>query len=171
MTTSNRAIAEHLLSCCHAIYEVLGESAPTLSSDAYVIRAYEMSRAFGEIALETRGYLDGATPLPFDVLTAVLRASVNGDDSGAMVMFAMSMAVGPRLLVTLLDARAALSADEQLLALLNRSSEVCVREIQLIGVAAKDQEPIEDPSWQAAARDLLLMLDSSGNAESLGISR
>jgi hypothetical protein len=83
VTASDRAIAEHLLSCSTALYEVLGESAPTFSNDAYVIRGYEMSRAFGTLALETRDYLGDASPVPFDVLTAVLRASVHGDETRA----------------------------------------------------------------------------------------
>jgi hypothetical protein len=171
VTPSNRTIAEHLFSCCHALYEVLGESATTFSNDAYVIRAYEMARAFGFLALECRGYLGDVSPAPFEVLTAVLCASVNGDESGAMAMFATSMAVGPRLLVTLVDARAAMDEDVELLALLNHASQVSVQEIRMIGDVAKDQAPVEDPRWQAAARDLLWTLDSSGNAESLGIGR
>jgi hypothetical protein len=171
VTATDRAIAEHLLSCSTALYEVLGESAPTFSNDAYVIRAYEMSRAFGALALETREYLGDASPVTFDVLIAVLRASVNGDESGALAMFAVAMAVGPRLLVSLVDARAALVENEELRTLLNHASQVCVREIRLIGDVAKDQAPIEDPAWQVAAHDLLWTFDSSGCAESLGISR
>jgi hypothetical protein len=35
---------------------------------------------------------------------------------------------------------------------------------------ASNQPPIEDPSWQAAARDLPTTLESAGNAESFGLT-
>ena len=169
--TSNVAIAEHFFSCSNALYEVLGESAPTFDIDAYVIRAHEMSRSFGVLALEFRGHLGDVEPPSFDILTAVLRASTTGDESGALTMFAISMVVGPRLLVSLVDARAGMTDDDGLLALLNQFSQLCVKEIRMIGDVAKDQSPVEDPAWQEAARDLLRTLDSSGHVESLGISR
>jgi hypothetical protein len=61
------------------------------------------------------------------MLDEVLRRAVAGDDSGAMVLYAMAMVVGPRLLVSLLDARAALSPDPGLTALFNDASMVCVK--------------------------------------------
>jgi hypothetical protein len=83
----------------------------------------------------------------------------------------MAMVVGPRLLVSLLDGRNALSDDAALTRLFNDASMICVREIRATGEVAKDQAPIDDPAWQALARDLSTALDESGNAESLGISR
>ncbi len=168
---SNRQMAEHLFSCFDAIYLALGEGAPTFSNDAYVIRAHEMSRAFGELGLEARTYLGATDAGPLPVLEGVLRHAVDSDNSGAMAMFAMAMVVGPRLLVSLLDARDAMDQDDALRALLDHGSEVCVAEIRKVGEVAKDQPPLEDPSWQLAARDLASTLDSAGNAESLGLSR
>jgi len=57
---SNEEMARHLLACYDTIYMVLGESAPTLSADAYVVRTYEMGRSFGALALEMR-----STPWPW----------------------------------------------------------------------------------------------------------
>jgi hypothetical protein len=171
VTPTNREIAEHLLACYDTIYIVLGESAPALSNDAYVVRTYETARAYGALALELREHLGGPTTVAVPVLDEVLRRAVAGDDTGALVLYAMAMVVGPRLLVSLLDARTALSPDPELTTLINDASMLCVKEIRAIGEVAKDQAPIEDGEWQTMARDLSTTLDLAGNAESLGISR
>jgi hypothetical protein len=170
VTPTNREIGEHLLACYDTIYIVLGESAPTLTNDAYVVRAYETARVYGALALELRGYLGEPETAPFPVLEEVLRRAVAGDASGALVLYAMAMVVGPRLLVSLLDARAALSDDPALTELLNGASMVCVKEIRETGAVAKDQAPIDDEDWQTLARELSTSFDAVGNAESLGIS-
>ena len=171
MTPSNREIAEHLLACYDAIYIVLGESAPTLTNDAFVVRTYETSRAYGALALALRAHLGEPAIEPIPLLDEVLRRAVAGDDTGAMLLYAMAMVVGPRLLVSLLDARTALETDPALTALFNEASMVCVKEIRAIGEVAKDQAPIEDGEWQTLARGLSTTFDDAGNAESLGISR
>ena len=171
MTPTNREIAEHLLACYDTIYIVLGERAPTLSNDAYVVRTYETARAYGALALELREHLGDPVVVPVPVLDEVLRRAVAGDDTGALVLYAMAMVVGPRLLVSLLDARTALDGDPALTSLFNEASMVCVKEIRATGEVAKDQAPIDDLEWQTLARDLATTLDSAGNAESLGISR
>ena len=168
--TSDREIAGHLLACYDTIYIVLGESAPSFTNDAYVIRTYEMGRAFGELALELRDYLDDPRPEPVPLVDAVLRRAVASDATGAMVLYAMAMVVGPRLLVSLLDARNALSHDVVLAELFSEASMTCVREIRATGEVAKGQAPIEDEEWQRGARELSESLDVAGNAESLGIS-
>lgn len=168
---TNEEMARHLLACYDTIYMALGEGAPTLSNDAYVVRTYEMGRAFGSLALEMREFTATSDVTAIGVLDGVLRQALAQDDSGAMVLYAMAMVVGPRLLVTLLDARANMTDDETLLALFNHGSEVVVAEVLATGEAAKNQAPIDDPSWQAAALDLATTLDMAGNAESLGLSR
>jgi len=170
VTPTNREIAEHLLACYDTIYMVLGESAPTLSNDAYVVRTYETARAYGALALGLREHLDEPASSPIPVLEEVLRRAVAGDGSGALVLYAMAMVVGPRLLVSLLDARTALSPDPGLTALFNDASMVVVKEIRATGEVARDQAPIEDIEWQPLARDLSTTFDLAGNAESLGIS-
>ena len=171
MTPANRDIGGHLLACYDTIYIVLGESAPTLTNDAYVVRTYETARAYGALALELREHLGESEIERFGVLEDVLRRAVAGDATGALVLYAMAMVVGPRLLVSLLDARTALSGEQPLTDLLNGASMVCVREIRATGEVAKDQAPIDDVGWQALARGLSTTLDDAGNAESLGISR
>jgi hypothetical protein len=171
VTPTNREIAEHLLACYDAIYIVLGESAPTLTNDAYVVRTYESARAHGTLALELREHLGETEVAPPAVLEDVLRRAVAGDGTGALVLYAMAMVVGPRLLVSLLDASTALSGDPALTQLFNEASMVCVKEIRATGEVAKDQAPIDDGEWQALARELSTTFDEAGNAESLGISR
>jgi hypothetical protein len=171
VTPTNREIADHILACYDTIYMALGERAPTFTNDAYVVRSYETARAYGALALELREHLGESTAAPIPVLDDVLRAAADGDDSGALVLYAMAMVVGPRLLVSLLDARTALSDDQKLTELFSAASMVCVREIRATGEVAKDEEPIEDPGWLALARGLSETLDNAGNAESLGLSR
>ncbi len=167
---SDREIAQHLLDCFDSIYRALGESAPTLTTDAYVVRVHEMSRAFGEVALELRGELDDVSPRPFPLLTAVLDHAVANDETGAMLLFALAMVVGPRLLVSVYDAGRAVE-DETLNAALDRAAQVLVAQIVATGDSARNQAPIEDSSWQLAARDLTETLEAAGYGESLGISR
>jgi len=164
-------MAEHLLSCFEAIYLVLGEGAPRMLDDAYVIRSYEMARAYGELALDTRTYLGDVEVTPLALLEGVLRFALDLDASGAMAMFAMAMAVGPRLLVSLLDVRDAMGEDPRLRALLERASQVGVAQIRAVGDAVSTRPPIEDLAWQTAARDLVATLESAGSAESFGVSR
>ena len=171
MTVTNREIAAHLLACYDTIYIVLGESAPSFSNDAYVVRSYEMARAYGELALELREHLGGSDVVPIAVLEGVLRDAVAGDGTGALLLYAMAMVVGPRLLVSLLDARNSLSNDPDLTELFSDASMACVKEIRATGEVAKDQEPIEDLRWLALARGLAETLENAGNAESLGLSR
>jgi hypothetical protein len=170
VTPTNREIAEHLLACYDTIYIVLGESAPTFSNDAYVVRTYETGRAYGALALALREHLDEPESARLAVLEDVLRRAVAGDNSGALVLYAMAMVVGPRLLVSLLDARNALSGDAALTQLFDDASMVCVKEIRATGEVAKDQAPVEDEAWLELARELSETFDVAGNAESLGIS-
>lgn len=164
-------VAQHLFSCFNLVYEVVGESAPGFSNDAYVVRAHDMGRSFGELALALRPYVADVEVAPPASLDDVLRRAADVDVSGAMTLYAMAMVVGPRLLVSLLDARAALSNDGALCEQLSRASQVVVAEILATGKAAKHQDPIEDPRWQEVARALSSTLEDAGNAESMGISR
>jgi hypothetical protein len=161
----------HLYSCFDTMYAAYGEAAPTLTNDAFVIRAYETGRAFGGVAMDFRDYLDDAPSETFAPLDEALRLAREDDDSGAMLLFALATVVGPRVLVSLRDARDQVDFDEAALAVLTRASMVLVHEILKVGEATKDQAPIDDPRWQAGAQELSRRLDASGNAESFGISR
>jgi hypothetical protein len=66
------------------------------------------------------------------------------------------------------DAREVLGED--LRVILDASAQVIVREIRRIGDVASTQAPIEDESWQLAARDLTETLESAGAGESFVFS-
>ncbi len=168
---SSREVVAHLFACFDAIYEVLGLSAPTLTNDAYVVRTYETARAMGEVALELRAYLGDVDAEPLEIVREVLLEAVAGDVEGAMVLFCFTVVVGPRLLVSLRDAREEGALDEAALALVNVASQVLIAEMFAVGEASIDAEPIEDEAWQERARALSDLLDRAGNAESLGLSR
>lgn len=168
---SNDEIVGHLASCFDAVYRVLGVSAPRMANDSCVVRSHEMSRAFGEVALAMRSSLADPPPEPLPIIEAVLEHAFSSDETGAMTLYAMAMVVGPRLLVSLRDAHEAVGPDERVRDLVDHGADVAVREMLAVGEVARSQPPIEDPSWQDAARDLANTLDSAGNAESFGLSR
>ncbi|HEV3187903.1 MAG TPA: hypothetical protein VGZ04_07630 [Acidimicrobiales bacterium] len=161
----------YLYSCFDTMYVAYGEAAPTLTNDAYVIRAYEAGRAFGEVALAFRDYLDESPGEPVAPLEEALRFARVNDDTGTMMLYALALVVGPRVLVSLRDARDQVDFDDAALAVLNRGSMALVEEILKVGEVSKDQAPIDDPRWQEDAQALGRGLDESGNAESFGISR
>jgi hypothetical protein len=169
--SSPRNIMQHLFSCFDTMYATLGESAPMLRNDAYVVRTYEMGRAFGEVALVFRVYLGDVANERVLSLEEVLLRAVASDESGAMVLYAVATLVGPRALVSLRDARDAGGLDASALEVLDSASQVLVREILKVGEVAKAQAPVEDEHWQEIARSLSDHLDEAGNAESFGISR
>ncbi|HVA53357.1 MAG TPA: hypothetical protein VNF05_07565 [Acidimicrobiales bacterium] len=167
----SRNTMEHLFACFDTMYAAYGEAAPTFTNDAYVVRAYESGRAFGGVALAFREYLGDAPNETVTSLEEALRHARDDDDTGAMMLFALAMVVGPRVLVSLRDARALVELDDAAAALVNLASRVLVREILEVGEVSKDQAPIEDQRWQEEAHELSRRLDASGNAESFGISR
>ncbi|HEV3267082.1 MAG TPA: hypothetical protein VGZ68_01630 [Acidimicrobiales bacterium] len=161
----------HLYSCFDTMYAAYGGAAPTFSNDAYVVRAYEAGRAFGGVALAFREYLQEAPGEPLAPLYEALDLARSNDDSGAMMLYALAMVVGPRVLVSLRDARDQVEFDDAALAILTQASMVLVQEILKVGEASKNQAPIEDSRWQEDAQELGRRLDAGGNAESFGISR
>jgi len=168
---SDQEIVAYLASCFDAVYRALGESAPHMTNDAYVVRTHEMSRAFGEVALAMRATLDDEAAKPLTIIEAVLRHALVHDETGAMTLYGVAMVVGPRLLVSLRDAHELVKDNPYVTGLLEHAADVAVREIRSVGEVAKNQPPIEDSSWIDAARDLSTTLEAAGFAESFGISR
>ena len=167
----SRATLEHLFSCFDTTYQVLGASAPNLTNDAFVVRTYEAARAMGDVALSFRTILVDAPSTPVDALHDVLMESVVDDLSGAMLLFCLAMVVGPRLMVSLRDAREFDEFDAEVLSALNDASAVVLAEIVAVGAVAKTQGTIEDELWQEQARGLARHLEEAGYADSFGISR
>lgn len=166
-----RSTMEHLFSCFDTMYQMLGEAAPTLTNDAYVVRIYETARAMGTVALAFREYLGDVPSETLAPLDGALRHAIDDDDSGAMVLVALAVVVGPRVLVSLRDAREQVELDSAALAVLKLASGVLVQEILAVGEVSKRQASTDDPRWLESAQELSNRLDASGNAESFGISR
>jgi hypothetical protein len=169
-----RATLERLYSCFDTTYQVLGASAPALTNDAYVVRTYEAARAMGDVALSFRAVLVDVPGEPIEALRDVLLESVADDLSGAMLLFCLAMVVGPRLMVSLRDAREFDEFDEfddVALRVLNEASAVVLAEILAVGAVAKSQGTIDDEHWQEQARGLARHLEEAGYADSFDVSR
>jgi hypothetical protein len=167
----SRETLEHLYSCFDTMYRVLGASAPSFSDDACVVRTYESARALGEVGLAFRERLGDVDPTPNGAIENVFVQAGGDDHTGALELYCLAMVVGPRVLVSLRDAREYVELDEDDRALLNRASQVLLREMHAVGEVAARRETIEDDAWQQRARDLADQLEITGNAESFGISR
>ena len=163
-----RDVAAHMQASCAAIYEVFGEAAPTLSNDDFVVRAHELSRAFGARALQFRAHSGDVAVEPLAIIESVLREAVVNDQTGAMALFALVSVVGPRLLVSTRDARAALEGDTELGDALDELANTLTKEIRRTAEVVRGL-PEGDEQWLEAARGLTIRLEASGNAESFGI--
>ncbi len=166
MNDATRACLAHLGSCFAALYRVLGESAPRFEDDASVVRAYEASRAFGELTLATRDAIDRPVE-PLDVLADVLGRAVADDPSGRLALYCLAVVVGPRLLVSLRDARGVV--EESAAALLDDASNLVVSEIVAIRDLAGAPGERDAATGPGAARALGEALDDAGYADSLGV--
>jgi hypothetical protein len=155
---------QHLAEIYDALYSSLGEGAPRASNDTFVVRLHEASRSFGTLALEVRAGEDVATD---SVVSALMGNSLAEDPTGALTLYALAMAIGPRLLVTLRD-YLEVETDEARRKVLSHGSDLVVREIWAVGATVAAEEPLDDPVWADAARALVDALDGAGMAESLG---
>ena len=164
--SARSASLSHVFSCTDALYASLGRGAPAVQVDAYVVRLHEMSRRYGALALELRAQLAGEAPAPLAIIDQLMTRAFEADATGAMALYAVSMVVGPRLLVTVRDARALDPHDQEFQGLLDRVAATTVAEIHLIAGLKGPPEVVEDPRWHAGARALVDLADSSGNAES-----
>jgi len=167
---SSRETMEHLFSCFEAMYHVLGASAPSLTDDAYVVRTYETGRAMGDVALAFREYLGEVAVEPFAPLRDTLIEAVASDLSGAMVLYCVATVVGPRVAVSLRDAREEVDLDGPAREVLRGASETLVREM-LAAAHAAHTGTVEDRHWQEQARGLAERLEAGGYAESFGITQ
>jgi hypothetical protein len=167
----SQEVVTHLLSCCDGVYLGLGESAPKISTDATVVRVHEMSRSFGSLALALRQSLGASDVEPLAIIRETLDQALRDDVTGSMTLYAMALVIGPRLLVSLRDAREALASDAEVTALLEHAAQVVVAEIRSIATLSQDEHIIDDPEWEEAARALRYAVENAGNADSFGLSR
>jgi hypothetical protein len=168
---TSRETLEHLFSCFDVMYRVLGASAPNFTDDAHVVRTYESARALGEVALRFREYLGEVDPEPVPALADVLLEAGGYDPTGAMSLYCLAMVAGPRVLVSLRDAREYVELNQGERDVLNLASQVLLSQMHAVGEVAQRRGPIEDEDWQREARELADRLERAGNAESFGISR
>jgi len=166
--TQDVDVVAHLGDCFDATYRGLGELAPLMSNDAFVVVTHEMSRSFGEVALSMREYSN--QPLvPLPVISALLARSNTLDRSGTLTLYAVAMVIGPRLLVSLRDALEIVS-EPRARAIFDEGQLVTVRQVRRVGELVAEPG-IDETSWLAGVRELGDMVEFGQNAESFGLFR
>lgn len=166
--TQDVDVVAHLGDCFDATYRGLGELAPLMSNDAFVVVTHEMSRSFGEVALSMREYTN--QPLvPLPVISALLARSNTLDPSGTLTLYAVAMVLGPRLLVSLRDALEIVS-EPRARAIFDEAQLVTVRQVRRVGELVAEPG-IDETSWLAGVRELGDMVEFGQNAESFGLFR
>jgi len=166
--TQDVDVVAHLGDCFDATYRGLGELAPLMSNDAFVVVTHEMSRSFGEVALSMREYMN--RPLvPLPVISALLARSNTLDPSGTLTLYAVAVVLGPRLLVSLRDALEIVS-EPRARAIFDEGQLVTVRQVRRVGELVAEPG-IDETSWLAGVRELGDMVEFGQNAESFGLFR
>lgn len=171
------ALASHLESVLRALYESLGQLAPTLSDDAMVLAVFEMARILGDGAhrfSELGAHRNGVTPLaprPVTVIDEVLRRSTQVDESGALTLYCVSSLIGPRLLISLRDASSVANGpgDGALRQAVHDVAAIVLGQIQRIGELGREKTESSEPSALEHARELDEMLTGAHFAESFGL--
>ncbi len=156
----------HLLGGFDTLYRALGESAPRFTHDPTVVWCYETGRLLGELTLGLRD-ITGAEPVGWGELATIMGDAVSGDESGALCVYAMTMLVGPRLLVTVRDLRDQLDGAERDWA--DRAATSVVTSLHAAGRLGLDPSVADEPAWAESARDLRHRLDSVGFGESFAL--
>ncbi len=166
--TQDVDVVAHLGDCFDATYRGLGELAPLMSNDAFVVVTHEMSRSFGEVALSMREYMN--RPLvPLPVISALLARSNTLDPSGTLTLYAVAVVLGPRLLVSLRDALEIVS-EPRAREIFDEGQLVTVRQVRRVGELVAEPG-IDETSWLAGVRELGDMVEFGQNAESFGLFR
>ncbi len=94
-----------LLGVLDGLYRGLGEAAPRAGEDAAAVALYEAARAVGGAALAWRGRLGDEPAEPLAAIVEVFGAAAGLDPSGRLSLAVATSLVGPRVLVSLRDAR------------------------------------------------------------------
>lgn len=103
MTSLDRERA--LLAVVDGLYLGLGEAAGLVANDRATVALYEASRTVGEAALAWRERLGDTPATPREAVAAALDSAARRDPSGRLALAAVTSLVGPRVLVSLRDAR------------------------------------------------------------------
>ncbi len=100
-----------LLGMLDGLYRGLGEAAPRALEDAAAVALYESGRAVGEAALVWRERLGDAPAAPLPAIVEAFATAAELDPSGRLSLAVATSLVGPRVLVSLRDAREEPGAD------------------------------------------------------------
>ncbi len=103
MTGAERERA--LLGVLDGLYRGLGEVAPRAGEDGAAVALYEAARMVGEAALAWRERLGDGPAAPLAVIVETFEAAAGLDPSGRLSLAVATSLVGPRVLVSLRDAR------------------------------------------------------------------
>ncbi len=98
-------LERRLLGVLDGLYRGLGEAAPRAGEDAAAVALYEASRAVGEAALAWRERLGDEPAAPLAAIVETFEAAAGMDSSGRLALAVATSLVGPRVLVSLRDAR------------------------------------------------------------------
>ncbi len=133
----------------------------TESRPAAADGAPEGITAFAAHCAELTALVAGATPPePDPLVVSVLAEAREGDPGGLLLRYAVTMLVVPRLLVSIVDARA-LDDDPRL----GACAEGLVGALYGLAAVAPAGDS-DDPEWGDRARSLITRLDDAGAAES-----
>jgi hypothetical protein len=94
-----------LLAVLDGLYLGLGEAAALVEGDGATVALYEASRTVGGAALAWRERLGDAPSAPLGAVAGALEAAARRDPSGRLALAVASSLVGPRVLISLRDAR------------------------------------------------------------------
>lgn len=156
---------EHLSGLYGALYQELGQRAPTFTNDSLAVRGYELARAFGERVIELRA-LD-VVASPSTLVAAMLEHATLEEPSGAITLFAVTMLLSPRLLVWLRDLAATpLTPGQEVVVATGQS--FLVTSMHESGSILASQPPLENEQFSLIAQSLLEMLVAAGWDEHLG---
>jgi len=171
-------VAGYLGGCFDELYRGLGEGAARFDDDAVVVVTFELARTFGAVRTRFEDLLAhraGTDPRPAwgasGVICDVLTEAISFDTSGALVLFATSMVVTPRLLVSLRDAAegASASSGAPLVMATRAGADALLASSRRIADVSSRRGPIEDESWRTHAHRLESLVDAAGFSESFGL--
>lgn len=154
----------YVASLYDALYRSLGEAAPRAQVDSVAVRLHEASRALGAVVLKYR------TPpeiVPHSLVLALMNRTIEEDPAGIFTLFALTMVIGPRILVTLRDAQET-QIDQEIREKWSGDSQVLLQVMHDCATTAGALERIDDPTWAVVARAMEVELEGAGYADQLG---
>jgi hypothetical protein len=169
-------VAAHLAGCFDELYRSLGECAPGIADDGACVFSFELARQcgrlrdrFDDLAAHRAG-TEPLAPVPVPAISGCVARAVREDPSGALLLYGLSMVIGPRLLVSLRDATmlAGDAAGGPLRAAIEAASSTVISSSHEIAELTRRRGPVEEDVFRAGARSLEDAVERAGYAESFG---